>query len=485
MSLLKNKSPTLIKSWRENALKYCDEFLHLTLEKWQEEMIEPLGGEPNPRRRVAAKACTGPGKTFALAVGGWHRLTCFGRKGEHPKGAALSGEGRDNLRDNLWAELAKLQQRNEFLKSGFTWTGERIYANDHSEDWFLSARSYAKDATPEAIGTSLSGLHSNYPFLLLDEIGRMPVTVGQKASQIFTGGVVDGLIMAAGNPVSQDGLLYHISSIERALWKMITITADPDDPRRTKRVDLAHAKEQIELYGRDNPWVMATILGMFPPGGINTLLSVEDVEKAMARHYADHEYNTAQYRMGVDCARFGDDRTVIFPRQGIASFKPVIMRGERSHVIAARVMVEKDNRGSDLEFVDDTGGYGSGVIDSLIQAQLNPRAINFSSEALDKKRFYNIRAEMWWKMAEWIKERGHLPKIMEMVKELTTPTYSFKDGRILLESKDQIKKRLGSSPDLADGLALTFAIPEQPKNVTPRRAIKTKLQYDSDPYANS
>ena len=138
----------------------------------------------NVRNRLAMKACTGPGKSAVLSWIGWYRLACFSNGGEHPKGAALSGEGRDNLRDNLWAELSKWQKRSEFLTNCFTWNKEQIYSNDHKETWFLSARSYPKDADPEELGRSLSGLHSEFPFLLLDETGGMPTTIGQKAKPI-------------------------------------------------------------------------------------------------------------------------------------------------------------------------------------------------------------------------------------------------------------------------------------------------------------
>src|SRR3546814_4756459 len=90
-------------------------------------------------------------KSAVLAWVGWHRLACFAATGEHPKGAALSITA-DNLKDNLWSELAKWQARSQFLASVFTWTKEKIYANEHPETWFLSARSFAKDAHPEAIG---------------------------------------------------------------------------------------------------------------------------------------------------------------------------------------------------------------------------------------------------------------------------------------------------------------------------------------------
>lgn len=478
-----------IKSWRENTAQFVYENFKVEPDLWQLDALAPLGGESyRPRRRVGMKACTGPGKSAVLAWAGWHRLSCFADRGEHPKGAALSGEGRDNLRDNLWAELSKWQQRSEFLKTAFTWTQQRIYANGFEETWFLAARSYAKDADTEAIGRSLSGLHSAFPFILLDEIGDMPITVGQKAEQIFTGGTVDGLIMGAGNPTSTTGLLYHIATVLRELWQVITITADPDDPKRTPRVDIEHAREQIERYGRDNPWVMATILGEFPPVGFNTLLSVEEVEAAMQRHLREDQYNFSQKRLGVDVARFGDDRTVIFPRQGLASFRPIEMRNARSYDIAARVIKAKTDWSSEMEFVDGTGGYGAGVIDYMVQGGHGPHEIHFSGKAIDK-RYFNKRAEMWFQMADWIKKGGALPPLSELVKELTAPTYTFQNGKFRMEEKDQIKERLGFSPDMADALGLTFALPEMPGQIDPytRMPINSdagKLLHDYDPLAD-
>ena len=443
-------------------MTFAREVFGVELDRWQEDALTRIGGPAQPRRRLVMKACTGPGKSAVLAIIGWHRLLCFADRGEHPKGAALSGEGRDNLRDNLWSELAKWQNRSKLLMHTFTWNKERIYANDYPETWFLSARSYPKDANMETIGTSLSGLHSRYPFILLDEIGNMPVAVGKKASQIFTGGVADGLIAAAGNPTSTSGMLYHTCINERQLWDLITITADPDDPKRTPRVDVEHAKEQIKLHGRDNPWVMATILGEFPPSGFNTLLSATEVEKAMGKHLSEDVYEFSQKRLGVDVARFGDDKTIIFPRQGLASFKPIEMRGARTNEIASRIALAKERWGSEFEFVDDTGGYGSGVVDSLLQSGLSPQAIHFAGKADEPNLYANKRAEIYFRMSKWIKRGGALPNIPELAAELTTPTYAFNNGKFIIESKDQIKDRLGRSPDLSDALALTFSFEEMP-----------------------
>jgi hypothetical protein len=476
-----------LKLWKNDPVQFVvDNFAPEKIDDWQIDTLRSLSGAtPVPRRRVAMKACTGPGKSALLAWAGWHRLACFAKNGEHPKGAALSGEGRDNLRDNLWAELSKWQQKSQFLMNQFTWSKEQISNVDHPSTWFLSARSYAKDADTDSIGRSLSGLHSAFPFVLLDEIGDMPITVGQKASQVFTGGVIDGLIIGAGNPTSTAGLLYNVCTIERGTWSVVTITADPDDPKRTSRVDIEHAREQIKTYGRDNPWVMATILGEFPSQGFNALLSVADVEKSMARHLKLDHYDWSQKRLGVDVARFGDDMTVIFPRQGLASFMPVEMRNAASNEVAARIAKAKSDWGSEAEFIDGTGGYGAGVIDSLAQGGIRSHEINFSSKATDP-RFFNKRTEIWWLMAEWVKKGGALPMVSGLVRELTAPTYTFQNGKIRLEEKDQIKKRLGFSPDRADALALTFALPDRPAKTTlPWELLgvpaRGKMQFDAVP----
>src|SRR3546814_6530865 len=126
----------------------------------------------------------------------------------------------DNLKDNLWSELAKWQARSQFLASVFTWTKEKIYANEHPETWFLSARSFAKDANPEAIGRALSGLHSQFPFILLDETGEMPLSVGKAAQQIFTGNPQDALILQAGNPTSTDRKSTRMNSELQSLMRI-------------------------------------------------------------------------------------------------------------------------------------------------------------------------------------------------------------------------------------------------------------------------
>lgn len=478
-----NEASLRIREWRHNPVRFVREVFHVEPDAWQLDVLM-MAGKPG-RKRIAMKACAGPGKTAVLAWLGWHRLSCFAARNEHPKGAAVSITS-DNLKDNLWAELARWQNESEFLQQAFVWQKERIFAKDHPETWFLSAKGWSKSSDLEAIGRTLSGLHSRFPFYLIDESGDIPPNMVRSAEQGLTS-CDDGIILTAGNTTSQTGLLYEVCARGREQWEVVSITADPDDPKRTPRVDIEWARENIAKYGRDNPWVMAFILGQFPPGSINALLSVEEVEKAMNLHPRPETYEWAQKRLGVDVARFGDDRTVIFPRQGIVAFPPTEMRHVRDSAvsvdIASRVMAKKLEWDSEMEFFDDTVGWAHGAVDVMRAAGHSPYAIRFDKPANDD-RYVNMRAEMWFKMAEAVKAGMSLPNVPGLVGELTGPTYFFTAGKFQIEAKDQIKKRLGKSPDLADALALTFALPDMPANrgsFIP--AAKRERATEYDPYS--
>jgi phage terminase large subunit len=456
-----------LKEWRADPLRFVRECFGVEPDLWQTDVLEMLAAPG--RKRIAMKACAGPGKTAVLAWAGWHRLACFAERNEHPKGIAVSITG-DNLRRNLWAEMARWRNASGFLRKTFDWTGSRIFARDHAETWFLTATSWPKTADLETIGRTLSGLHSRFPFYLIDESGDIPPNLLRSAEQGLSS-CEDGLIITAGNTTSQSGLLYDACTRLRGgqaegKFEVVSITGDPDDPKRSPRVELAWAQQQIETYGRDNPWVMAYVLGQFPPGSINALLSIEEVEAAMNRSPKQGSYEWAVKRLGVDVARFGDDRTIHFPRQGIAAFHPMVMRHARGSApsvdIANRAMAMMNEGDIDEAYFDDTVGWAHGAVDILRTAGRVVHAIRFDAPSANL-RYVNMRAQMWMEMSEWVKNGGCMPHIAEMIPELTTPTYFFSKGKFQIEAKDQVKKRLGRSPDYADALATTFGLPDTPK----------------------
>lgn len=458
------------------------------LHRWRADPVamvrEAFAAEPDPaqidilrafsvKQRIAAKACKGPGKTAALAWCAWNFLATR----PHPNIAATSITG-DNLSDGLWKEMAKWRARSAFFTEAFEWTRTRIFARDHPETWFMSARTWPRTADPQAQAETLAGLHADYLLFILDESGGIPDAVMAAAEAALATGK-EMKLLQAGNPTRLDGPLYRACTSERHLWHLVEITGDPEDPNRSPRIDAQWAREQIEKWGRDNPWVLVNVFGKFPPSSINSLLGPDEISAAMRRQPKDDDYSWSAKLLGVDVARFGDDRTVIFPRQGLASFNPVIMRNANSLEVAARVAQACERWGVDAVFVDDTGGFGAGVIDQLAQAGHPMIPVSFSGKAMDS-RYLNKRAEMHFEAAEWVRKGGALPNVPELTREASAPTYTFRNGKFQIEEKDQIKARIGVSPDLWDAFALTFALPVAPPVRTGVPAIDRRGRYQAD-----
>jgi hypothetical protein len=320
--------------------------------------------------------------------------------------------------------------------------------------------------------------------VLVDESGDIPVAV-LKAGEQALSNCAWGKIIQAGNPTSLEGMLYAAAKTLAHLWTVLRISGDPEDPKawvHAPRLGPGPAewnREQIKTFGLEDPWVMSSILGLFPPSSINALLSPDEVRDAMGRHLLPTAYEYVQKRIGIDVARFGDDRTVLFPRQGLAALKPAEMRGATGPEIAARAALARQRWEWEQAMVDDTGGYGASAIDSMNLAGLPVMPVNFSGKAIDP-RYFNLRSEMWFRLRDWVRAGGSLPNEPDLLRELTAPTYTFFKGKFRLEEKEQIKKRLKFSPDKADALAITFCIPDQPTQKFRQSQAGTETQHTTD-----
>jgi len=455
----------LLLKYRYDAVAFVRERFKVEPDAWQHAVLVAYCQRNMKRLRIALQACAGPGKTAVLAWIGWHFLTCWGAPGEHPKGAVVS-ETTDNLMSNLWPELAKWRERDPYLCAMFEQSASRIRAKAHPETWFLDARSWPKSANADEQGRTLSGIHSRYTLFLIDESGKIPVAVLNAAEQSMSTSTTEfGRIIQAGNPLSRSGMLYHATVTRADQWFTVRITGDPDDPMRSPRIDIDWAREQIEKAdkGRDDPWVRVYILGQFPEADINSLLSPEEVETAMLRAPRPEAFAHMAKILSVDVAFEGDDSTILCRRQGCIVYPLITMRGARPTEIAARVIHEQRGWDADAVIVDDTGGYGGGVIDAIRQAGFSPLPACFSEAAPDP-RYANLRSYGWLKMAEWVRTIGALPKDPRWLMELTTPTYTLRSGRWAMEDKAQIKRRLHHSPDAGDALAIGFM-----REVAPRK----------------
>ena len=464
-----------LRAWRQNPVQFVRECFGVEPDAWQVDVLTAFA----TNQRLAMKACKGPGKSCVLAWCAWNFLATR----PHPKIAATSISA-DNLSDGLWTEMAKWQNKSPFLKEAFQWTKTRIFARDHPETWWMSARSWSRSADSQQQSDTLAGLHADYLLFILDEAGGIPDGVMAAAEAGLATGIETKILMA-GNPTHLEGPLYRATTRERHLWHVTEITGDPNDPKRSPRISIQWAKEQIEKYGADSPWVLVNVFGKFPPSSLNSLLGVDEVTAAMKRFYREPDYAKFAKILGVDVARQGDDRTVIFPRQGLVAFPPTIMRNADSDQIAGTVGAKWREWHADAAFFDSTGGWGWGAIDALRRMNRDPVGIEFSGKAMNPL-YFNKRTEIHFELAKWVKSGGALPDLPELVAELTTPTYSYNGDRMLLEPKDHIKDRLGRSPDLADALALTFSYPVEPAFTTGHdgldaAASRSRNKSDYDP----
>lgn len=165
--------------------------------------------------------------------------------------------------------------------------------------------------------------------------------------------------------------------------------------------------------------------------------------------------------LGVDPARFGDDLTALVERQGRV-VHAVETVAKRDTMEVAGMVKKRLDAGIDFAFIDVIG-VGAGVVDRLREMGYGSKLIpvNAGESALDDAKYRNLRAEMYGNLRDWLKEQpAVLPDDEAVQADLCTVQYKFtSNSQYQLESKDDLKKRLGRSPDRGDAIVLTFARP--------------------------
>ena len=188
--------------------------------------------------------------------------------------------------------------------------------------------------------------------------------------------------------------------------------------------------------------------------------------------------------MGVDVARFGDDSSVIYLRQGRDAESQGIHVYQQvdSMTLASEVSRIANEKNPDAIMVDG-GGVGGPVVDRLRQLGHDVIEVNFGSKATQKGHA-NMRAQMWANLREAIKQGIRLPDDEDLKTDLTGVEYGYNlRNEIQLERKEDMKKRGMSSPDMADALALTYALPvSQNQRSGYRSADYQQPQGDYDPF---
>ena len=240
---------------------------------------------------------------------------------------------------------------------------------------------------------------------------------------------------------------------KRTLVVKVNYTDNPFCPEEIKYLAEKCRNEAPEDF--EHIWMGAPVYA-----GSHKLIDAKTVREAIRTEL----YNSSSpLIIGIDVARFGDDRSVFCFRRGrlcvefksFDKFDNVAVANQATYYIRehnpARVFI-------------DAGGVGGGVVDILNDRGFKKivRAVMFGAKALADERYHNRRAEMWDELRQWLQSvpAVKIPDDENLCAELTAVNKKYDSrGRLQLEEKDEIKRRLGRSPDMADALALTFAEP--------------------------
>ncbi len=152
-----------------------------------------------------------------------------------------------------------------------------------------------------------------------------------------------------------------------------------------------------------------------------------------------------------DPARYGDDETVIYLLKNTEIAESEIY-GKKSLMHTANILHTISHKNGDCLIVVDVCGIGAGVVDRLIEMGDNVLGIDNASKSEEPEKYYNLRSQIWCKAADMFADGDIQLKNADhrLQGQLCTPRYEFRNGKILIEAKADIKKRLGNSPDRAD-----------------------------------
>lgn len=304
---------------------------------------------------------------------------------------------------------------------------------------------------------AFAGVHNHNGLLVLfDEASGIPTPIWTVTDGFFTDLVLHRYWLAFSNGRRNTGAFFETHHKHRDLWHTRQI-----DSRTVEGIDQSVYQKIIDQYGEDSDEARIEVYGQFPRQGDNQFISGEIVTGAMTRLLEEDATDTgAALVMGVDVARFGDDHSVVFFRQGRDARSIPYRRyhGLDTVQLAAQVAGMADQYKPDAIFVDGSG-VGGGVADQLKAMRYPVFDVQVGERADDPQKYAAKREEIWGEMREWLRT-GVIADDQMLRDDLLGPEFSYTlNGHIRLESKENMKKRGLASPDVADALALTFARP--------------------------
>ena len=430
-----------IKKYRNDPVAFVREVLGVEPDEWQVEFLNAVAAG---NRKISIRSGHGIGKS----TGGswamlWYLLT------RYPVKVVVTAPTSAQLYDALFAELKRwVKELPDSVQQLLDVKQERIELKASPTEAFISART-SRAEQPEA----LQGVHSDNVMLVADEASGVPEQVFEAAAGSMSGH--NAVTILFGNPVRSSGFFFDTHNRLKDEWwtKRVSCIDSP-------RVSEEYVNEMKSRYGEESNAFRIRVLGEFPRSDDDTIIPMELLESAKDRDVSVNP--DAPIIWGLDVARFGSDSSVLCKRQAnividTQRWRNLDLMQLTGAVVAQYEACEFKER--PVEILVDSIGLGAGVVDRLRELKLPARGINVSESPAMGATYLNLRAELWHKLKAWLEKRDcKIPKDEDLIAELATVRYTFtSNGRIKIESKDDIRRRGLKSPDKADALCLTFA----------------------------
>jgi hypothetical protein len=281
-----------------------------------------------------------------------------------------------------------------------------------------------------------------------------------------------------GNPTRTSGYFYEAFNKMADRWYTKKVASSD-----SSQVSDTFIEDMKAKYGEDSNIFRVRVLGEFPEADDDVVIPRFLIEEAIDRDQEAAE--TTPVVWGLDVARFGTDKTALCKRKGNVVTEPIkTWRNKDLMEICGIILNEYETTSwSDrpAEILVDSIGLGAGVVDRLIELDLPCRGINVAESSSMNEKYSRLRDELWFAAREWLEERDcKLPEDEELVNDLCKPRFKFtSNGKLKVESKDEMKRRGMNSPDVADALCLTFASRASIAKSGSKYKWNSSLNYDS------
>lgn len=408
------------------------------MDEWQIDATNALVAED----RISIRSGHGVGKTSWLS---WIMIWWMLMKDE-PR-IACTAPTSHQLNDALWGEIAKWSKKlPQQLQNELEVKSERVEAVRNRKEFYAVARTARKEQ-PEAF----QGFHAGDMLFIADEASGIDDIIFQVGEGAMS--TKGAKTILTGNPTRTSGYFFDSHNRMRSTWWTRRVSCT-----EAKMVDPNYAERMAKRYGVDSNIYRVRVLGDFPLTDDDSVIPLEFAESAVGREVAP---TTDRVVWGLDVSRFGDDSTALAKRKGNVQLEKVVeWRGKDLMQTTGMVVnaYKEAKEKPDLIFVDSIG-LGAGVVDRLKENGLPVRGVNVAESSSSSEKYMRLRDELWWKSREWLQEKDcRLEDDPDLIGELTSPKYSFtSSGKILIESKEEMKKRGVPSPNVADAWNLTFA----------------------------